>query len=82
MPVRYLGFKIALNLDWSTHIDEITEKLLVLLSATTDLKNTKLTEQPQKTEVKQQQAPSKSLFLTHFGDTGPAKMAVSIGSVF
>ena len=56
----------------------ITEKLLVLLSATTDLKNTKLTEQPQKTEVKQQQAPSKSLFLTHFGDTGPAKMAVSI----
>jgi hypothetical protein len=28
-PVRYLGFKIALNLDWNTHIDEITEKLLV-----------------------------------------------------
>lgn len=56
----------------------ITEKLLVLLGATANVNKPKLVEQPTKMNSNQQKSPSKSLFLTHFGDTDPAILAVSI----
>ena len=56
----------------------ITEKLLVFLGATADFKTLNPIEQPNKSEVNQQKPQSESLFLKQFGDTVPAKLAVSI----
>ena len=56
----------------------ITDKLLVLLGSTNNKNTPQLTEQPKKDEIKPQKTTGSGLFLTHFGGTDSAKMAVSI----
>ena len=56
----------------------ITDKLLVLLGTTIHKKAPQLTEQPKKDDTTPQKTPSSGSFLTHFGGTDSANLAVSI----
>ena len=56
----------------------ITEKLLVVLGTSTDVKTQSLIIESNINEPTQDKSPSESLFLKHFGGTDHANLAVSI----